>query len=81
MKSQSKESKCVKYFGVLLDKNQNLYNHIKFMVIKLSAANGVIGKLRKYLPQKLLLSVDYDFAYSYLQYTITFWGNASLSYT
>ena len=44
-----------------------------------SAANGDICKLCKYVPQKARLVVYHSIEYSYLQYVIICWGNASLS--
>ena len=45
--------------------------------IKLSTANGILCKLRRYVPQNALISVYSSLAYFYLQYAILCWGNAS----
>ena len=49
----------------------------KHIETKLSAASSAIYKLRKYIPQKALMSVYYSLGYSYLQYAIICWGNSS----
>ena len=40
------------------------------------AASGAIYNLRKYIPQKALMSVYYSLMYSHLQYAIICWGNS-----
>ena len=49
----------------------------KHIETKLSVPSGAIYKLRKYIPQKALISVYYSLVYSHLQYAIICWGNSS----
>ena len=67
-----KQANCVKYLGVFLDDPLTWKKHIVHIETKLSAASGAIYKLRKYIPQKALMSV-----YSHLQYAIICWGNST----
>ena len=69
-----KQANCVKYLGVFLDDKLIWKKHIE---TKLSTASGAIYKLRKYIPQKALMSVYYSLVYSHLQYAIISWGNSS----
>ena len=76
-RSKIKQIKNIKYFGVLLDDKLKWYKHTDYVANKLSVANGILCKLRRYVPQNALVSVYYSLAYSYLQYAILCWGNAS----
>ena len=67
----------MKYLGVLIDDKLKEHELIDFVANKLSAADGILRKLRRYVPQNALISVYYSLAYSYLQYAILCWGNAS----
>ena len=60
--------------GVFLDDKLSWKKHIE---TELSAASGAIYKLRKYIPQKALMSVYYNLVFSHLQYAIICWGNSS----
>ena len=73
-----KQANCVKYLEVFLDDKLTWKKHIEHIETKLSAASGAIYKLRKYIPQKALMSVYYSLrVYSHLQYAIICWGNFS----
>ena len=72
-----KQANCVKYLGVFLDDKLTWKKHIKLIETKLSADSGAINKLRKYIPQKALLSMFYSLVYSHLQYAIICGGNSS----
>ena len=71
------QTKSIKYLGILIDDKLKWHEHIDFVANNLSAANEILCKLRRYVPQNALISVYYSLAYSYLQYAILCWGNAS----
>ena len=58
-----KPSGHVKYLGIFLDKNQTWDYQISQLSNKLCRANGVLYKLRKYVPKETLLSVYYSIFY------------------
>ena len=59
-----KQSNCVKCLGVFLDDKLTWKKHIEHTETKLLAASGAIYQLRKYIPQKALMSVFYSLMYS-----------------
>ena len=67
------QTKSIKYLRVLLDDKLKWHEHIDYVANKLSAANGILCKFRRYVPQNALISVCYSLAYSYLQYAISCW--------
>ena len=72
-----KQANCVKYLRVLLDDKLAWKKHIEHIETKSSAAFGAIYKLRKYIPQKALMSVYYSLVDPHLQYAIICWRNFS----
>ena len=72
-----KQVNCVKYLGVFLDDKLTRKKNIKHIETKVSTASGAIFKLRKYIPQRALMSVYCSVVYFYLQYAIICWGNFS----
>ena len=69
-----KQANCVKYLRVFLDDKLTWKKHTERIETKLSAASGAIYKLRKYIPQKALMSVYYSLVYSHLQDAIICWN-------
>ena len=65
------------YLAVLLDDKQKWHEHIDYVANKHSVINGILCKLQRYVPKNALISVYYSLAYSYFQYAVLFWGNAS----
>ena len=61
-----KSSKSVKYFGVYIDENLSWDCHISELCKRLSISNGIIAKLRHYVPKNTLISVYYSIFYSHL---------------
>ena len=62
--------KSIKHLGVLLDDKLKWHEHIDYVASKLLAANVILCKLQRYVPQNALISVYYSLAYSYLQNAI-----------
>ena len=67
----------VKYLGMYLDEFLSWEYHINQLSIKLSRANGILSKLRHYVPLNSLLQVYYAIFHSYLFYGCAIWGQAS----
>ena len=63
----------VKYLGILLDQHLNFKEHLKSLASKLSKANGIIAKLRHFLPRDTLLSIYYSLFQSHLVYGLQSW--------
>ena len=75
--SKIEQTKSIKYLGVLIDDKLKWHEYINYVANKLSVAKGILCKFWRYVPQNALISVYYSLAYSYLQYAILCWGNAS----
>ena len=75
--SKIEQTKSIKYLGILIDDKLKWHEHINFVANKLFAANGILCKLQRYVPQNALISVYYSLAYFYLQHAILCWENAS----
>ena len=72
--SKLNPSDHVKYLGIFLGKNLAWDYHISQLSNKLSRSNGVMYKLRKYIPKQTLLSVYYSIFYSHLTYACQVWS-------
>ena len=70
----------IKYLGIILDENLNWAEHLQYVSKKLSRAGGIMYRLQHYLTPKLLKQVYYSIAYPHLQYVITSWGKAPVTY-
>ena len=58
----------VKYLGLQLDKNLSWNFQVKQLSKKLSGSNGILCKLRHFVPEKTLISVYYSIFYSHLSH-------------
>ena len=67
-------SNHLKYLGVLIDANLSFQPQINAIAVKLKRANGILAKLRHYLPKEVLVSVYYALFYSHLNYCTQIWG-------
>ena len=70
-------SRSVKYLGVYLDDNLSWDIHIKELSKKLSRANGIMSKLRHYVPKSTILQIYYSLFFSHLSYGISVWSLTS----
>ena len=66
----------MKYLGVILDNKLNWHSHIQYTCSKLAKAAGIIFKLQRRLPRKILLLLYHGLFATYLQYGIVVWGTA-----
>ena len=67
-------SSSVKYLGVRLDEHLNWKPHISDIATKLQRANGMLSKLRHYLPLKLLVNIYHSLFASHMRYNCQIWG-------
>lgn len=63
-----------KFLGITLDSNLNWNEHVKELGNKLSRVNGVLRKLKNYIPSYILLTIYNSLFQSHLRYGITCWG-------
>lgn len=68
-------SSYVNYLGLRLDEHLSFKAHIDFLSTKLSKSNGIIAKLRHFLPLNLLKSVYYSLFQSHLSYGLQIFGS------
>ena len=65
--------KVVKYLGIVIDENLNWNAQIETLTTKLSQANGILSKLRHYIPLSLRISVYYSIFYPHILYGSLVW--------
>ena len=66
----------MQYLGVILDNKLNWHSHIQYVCTKLSKAAGIIYKVRKKVPQKVLLLLYHSLVATHLRYGVASWGTA-----
>ena len=67
-------SEHVKYLGIFIDDTLSWSKQIRELGLKLSKANGILSKLRHYVPQSTLISVYYAIFYSHMNYCSVAWS-------
>ena len=70
---------CVNYLGVLIDSQLNWSHHQEKVAKSLRQTNGVLSRIRYYLPNVILKKVYFALFHSTLTYAIQVWGQ-SLAY-
>ena len=70
------EFECVKYLGVLIDKNLTWKEHIKYINTKVSKNTGILAKLRHFTPQDTLRNIYNAFISPFINYCTINWGGA-----
>ena len=63
----------VKYLGTIIDETLSWNTHTDFVMKKLSQVNGIISKLRYFVPQKTLILIYYALFQSRLTYASEVW--------
>ena len=66
-------SKSIKYLGINLDEHLTWSNHINILASKLSRANGILSKIRHFVPYKCLLTIYYALFNSHLTFGSQVW--------
>ena len=69
-----KQTKYVKFLGVLLDDNQSWKYHLTELSKKLSRTCGIFFKIRHFLPINILIYLYNSLFSPFLQYCILVWG-------
>ena len=67
----------IKYLGVIIDNRLSFNLQINSINKKLSRSNGILYRLKSFLPKSLLLKLYYSFFYPYLVQNIIIWGGVS----
>ena len=66
-----------KFLGVHIDAKTTWKDHIAYISLKISRSLGAINRVKRILPQKILLLLYYTMVYPYLSYCCIVWGCAS----
>ena len=67
-------SKVVKYLGVFIDPHLNWNYNSEFLAAKLSRANGMLAKIRHFVPENILRTIYFSIFSSMLTYGSLIWG-------
>ena len=67
----------IKFLGIILDERLSWKEHVRYISTKLAKSIGILGKAKKYICKKLLLSLYYSFIYPHLNYVVPVWGNCA----
>ena len=75
-------AKSVTYLGIEIDETLSWNNQIVIEVLakKCSRTNGILSKLRYYIPTETLISIYYSLFQSYVLYGSTIWCYTSQKY-
>ena len=71
-----RETKIIKYVGVIIDSKLNWIDDITYVKNKVAEGIGIIRKGSKLLNKKALLNLYHTFIFSYLIYCVEIWGRA-----
>ena len=69
-----KQTRCVKFLGVLLDENLSWKYHLSELSKKLARTCGMFIKIRRFLPVDVMICLYNSLFSSSLQYGIVIWG-------
>ena len=67
-------SNCIKYLGIYLDTTLSGNDHCEILEKKLKRANGMLSKVRHYVPRDELKSIYYAIFSSHMLYGCQVWG-------
>ena len=67
-------SQTVKYLGIFIDEFLSFNQHANYLVCKLRRNNGMLSKIRHFVPENVLRSIYYSIFESHLSYCCTVWG-------
>ena len=72
-----KEVNYAKYLGVLIDNKLKWTNQIDAINLKLSKGNGLLAKIRHYVPNSTLRSLYFSFINPHIDYNLLNWSMAA----
>ena len=67
-------NESTKYLGVCIDRNLNWKSQIDILAKKLRRTNGIISKLRHFLPQPTMIQIYHALFQSHLNYSLQVWA-------
>ena len=70
------ESPKIKYLGIIMDDRLTWKFHIFELRKKLNKGTGMIYKMRRLCPERVLVSLYYSLIYTHLNYGVCVWGTA-----
>ena len=66
----------VKYLGIYLDSHLNWSKHCEYLATKLSRTNGILSKIRHYVPHETLRKIYFALFSSIMTYASQIWGQS-----
>ena len=69
-----KFSSYVKYLGILIDEHLSFRHHMDSVATKVRKSNGILSKLRHFLPIETLSQIYYSLFQSNITYGLQVWG-------
>ena len=69
----------VKYLEILIDKVLSWIKQIESICAKLAKSNGILSKLRHFVPKDICISVYHSLFYNHLFYGYLVWSNSRKS--
>ena len=67
-------NESTKYLGVCIDRNLNWKSQMSMLAKKLRRTNGIISKLRHFLPQSTMIQIYHALFQSHLNYSLQVWA-------
>ncbi len=58
------------FLGVVINEHLNWKNHVEYISCKISRTNGILNRLKNYLPVCLMLTLDNSLILSHINYGI-----------
>jgi hypothetical protein len=74
-----KEVEFAKYLGVLIDNKLKWTNQIDAINLKLSKGNGLLAKIRHFVPNSVIRTLFFSFIHPHTDYNLLNWGMASFT--
>ena len=71
------ESSKIRYLGLIIDDRLTWKHHISELSKKLNMSIGILFKMKKLCPKRVLMSLYFSLVHSYLNYGTCMWGNAN----